>query len=131
MSLGRVIQQMTENLETLKKINKEFHIATVLDDDVMTAEMAVAKMREIFGEVYMAADCDVTSYSSNKMTRTLRVYTSELGWSEDSASYGEAIRCLIKRKEEKEKPADVLQSVSEAVAEAVTPGVSPTVPLEI
>jgi hypothetical protein len=129
MSLGQVIQSMKENLEALKKINENAAVATIVPDDLMTAEMAVAKMKEIFGDVYRTADCDVTAYASGKVERKLRVYTSELGWSEECSSYGEAIRCLVKRKQEREKSVDVLQSASEAIAEAVTPGVSPTVPL--
>lgn len=125
MSMGKLIQSMTENLETLKKINQSVAAVSIASDEILTAESATAKLREIFGKVYCTANLDVARHASGRIIRTLRVYVAGIGWSDDFQSYSEAIQSLVKKKD----PADVLQSASEAVAEAVTPGVSPTVPL--
>lgn len=117
MSLGRVIQEMSESLERLKKINKTAPVP-MFEQAAMTWALDELRMR--FPKEYVRVTCDKRYFSDGTPGQECQVYVSCIGMFKGD-TFTLAMKALVDAVKAKEAEADVLQSASEAMAKAAEP----------
>jgi hypothetical protein len=119
MSFGKVIQEMSAALETLKRLNAT---APVPQHEQAAMNWALSELQSRFPGACVSVKCERTIYSTGDIDQECGVYVGEhdLGWFR-AKRFSEAIANLVERHRRETEPADAVlpQAVSEAVAEAV------------